>query len=133
MKIRVKTPLILLTVLLAATAASSQANPHFFPRLRSLFVGLDESRVPAGAKNALQEAKIDFQRARLAEPPHFAAYMGETSDPRGKVYQGQGYQITEVHEEAVNIWYDGPKTTLDKSVTGGRPYQYSEVNREGQS
>ena len=132
MKIRVKTPLTALAVLLAATAASSQANPHFFPRLRPLFVGLDESRVPARAKNALQEAKVDFQRARLAEPPRFAVYSGESSDPKGKVYQGQGYQITEVHEEAVNIWYDGPKITLESSVTGGKAYQYSEVNREGQ-
>jgi hypothetical protein len=111
--IQVKTPLRIPTVLPAATAASSQANPRFFPRPRPLFVGLDEAKVPARAKNALQEAKIDFQRARLAERPRFAVYTAESSEPRDKVYQGQGYQITEVHH-----WRQA--------------HQYGEVNREGQ-
>jgi hypothetical protein len=132
MKLSVKTPLKMLALLLVATAPTIQANPHFFPRLRALFVGLDESKVPVQAKNALAEAKIDFQRARQAQPHRFAVYTGESSDPKGKIYQGQGYQLTEVHEEAVNVWYDGPKITLDTSITGAKPYQYSEVNRESQ-
>jgi hypothetical protein len=112
-------------VVLTLTAC---ANPHFFPRTRPLFVDFDETRVPPSAQNALLEAKCDFQRARHYEMPRFATYSGCSCHPRGKVYQGRGYRVTMVHEESSTGCLDGPEIVLEPSITGGQPFQYSEVD-----
>jgi hypothetical protein len=114
--------------IMAALAATGCANPHFFPRLRPLFVDLDETKIPASAQTALLQAKSDFQRARHYEAPRYAAYSGPGFSPRGKVYQGHGYCITMVHEETAFGWLDGPEIALEPSITGGLRYRYSEVD-----
>jgi hypothetical protein len=104
------------------------ADPHFFPRLRPLFIDLNEAKVPAAAQNALAQAKSDFQRARHHEAPRYATYAGLSESPRGRVYRGHGYSVTVVHDETPFGWYEGPKIELDASLTGGAPYRYSEVD-----
>jgi len=108
------------------------ADPHFFPRLRPLFVGLDEASVPVEARPVLAQAKTDFRRARRREAPRFAVFSGFSSHPKGKVYTGKGYRITEVHDEGVNSWLDGLEITLDSSITGRAPFHYSEGDRNSQ-
>lgn len=50
-----------------------------FVSFRPLFVGLDETRLPARARVAVAEAKYDFQRARKGRTPHYAILA--CSDP----------------------------------------------------
>ena len=114
--------------IIAGLTATGCANPHFFPRLRPLFIDLDETKVPASAQNVLLQAKSDFQRARHDEIPRYAVYSGASSNPRGKVYQGHGYRVTMVHEETPNGWFAGPEIVLEPGITGGLPYRYSEVD-----
>ncbi len=108
--------------------ATGCANPHFFPRLRPLFVDFDETKVPSSAQNALLQAKSDFQRARHYETPRYAVYCGSSSSPRGRVYQGHGYRVTMVHDETPTGWFDGPEIVLEPSITGGPAYRYTEVD-----
>ena len=113
---------------LAALAMTGCANPHFFPRLRPLFVDLNETQVPASARSVLLQAKSDFQRARHHEIPRYAIYSGRRDNPWGKVYQGHGYRVTMVHQESSTGVLDGPAIVLDPSITGGQSYRYDEVD-----
>ncbi len=113
---------------LAALTLAACADPHFFPRARPLFVDFDDTKVPQSARNALLEAKCDFQRARDYERPRFAVYSGRSCHPRGKVYQGRGYRVNMVHEENSTGCLDGPEIVLEPSLTGGQPFRYSEVD-----
>jgi hypothetical protein len=103
------------------------ANPHLFPCLQPLFVGLDEAAVPARARSALCQAKADFEEARHNRDPRYATCVGCESDTDAKVYQGQGYRLKIVHEVTPHLRCTGPEIILDSSITGGRPYSYSEV------
>jgi hypothetical protein len=95
-----------------------------FVSFRPLFVGLDETRLPARARVAVAEAKYDFQRARKGRTPHYAILA--CSDPVAgfTAYRGKGYKLT--------IYEGGPrhrvgqKIEIDPSLAGGRPFQYDE-------
>jgi hypothetical protein len=105
------------------------ADPHFFPRLRPLFAGLDESKVPTSSREALNEAKTDFRLAEHRQTPRYARYLETTPGTDTKVYAGTGYRIAMVHvDRSYGARLDGPRILLDRSLTGGDPYAYDEVD-----
>jgi hypothetical protein len=125
---RVTRPMMLAAVfcLLLLTGC---ADPHFFPRLRPLFAGLDESKVPTSSRQALNEAKTDFRLAEHHKPPHYARYLKTDPGTDTKVYAGTGYRIAMVHvDRSYGGRLDGPRILLDRSITGGEPYSYDEVD-----
>lgn len=105
------------------------AGEHFFPRVKPLFVGLNEGSVPAKSRTALAKAKVDFQLARHASAPQYAHYVGTTPYTNSKVYEGDGYRVTLVHKDMVAYQDVGPDIVIDASVTGGNSYKYNEVDR----
>jgi hypothetical protein len=121
-------PFFVLLTIVSLPALSGCANDHFFPRTRPLFVGLDESHVPSGARAALARAKVDFQLARHNEPPRYAKPSGPTFDSNTRNYQGDGYRIAIVHKEEIHSRSDGPEIFIDSKLTGGKPYHYDEVD-----
>lgn len=119
---------VVLAVLLTASVACC-ANPHFFPRLRPLFPGLDESRVPAASRVALAQAKEDFQLAREGRDPRHARRVNANEPAGSRVFHGKGYELTIVHRQMVTVIESGPAIVIDGSVTGGKPFRYDEVDR----
>lgn len=115
-------------ILTATLCCSACQNPHFFPRLRPLFAGLDESRVPAAARSALAEAKVDFQLARHGAAPRYARFVSEARYSHTRCFQGRGYRLTMVNEGLVVSSRTGPAITIDSSITGGKPYRYDEID-----
>jgi hypothetical protein len=113
---------------LISLAAHAGASAHFFPRLRPLFVGLNESALSPAARKDLAQARFDFVRARHGEKPRFAAFTGMDADLHARVYQGSGYRLMIVHEEAPHSYFVGPAIELDGRLTGGAPIHYSEVD-----
>jgi len=125
-----KLPLVSLVLLLAFLILPGCAiteNPHFFPRLRPLFAGLDETKIRPGAKAALAEAKADFQLARHGKAPQYAKYVSTIPYTHSRIYQGKGYRLTLVHKDLVGCCFVGPSIVLDASITGGKPFAYDEV------
>ncbi len=118
--------------MLALSLLPACANDHFFPRLKPLFAGLDESRVPAAARAALARAKVDFQLARHGETPRYALHVGTLPCTHSQVFQGRGYQVILVNKDLVNTTETGPEIVLDSSITQGKPYHYDEIDRLGQ-
>lgn len=108
------------------------ANDHFFPRLRPLFAGLDESRVPASQRRALAEAKVDFQLARQGQPPRYARPAGVLPCSHSQVFRGDGYQVTLVDKDLAYLTLKGPEIVVEPSITQGRPYHYDEIDRLGE-
>lgn len=118
-----------LTILFTAVSLlSSCANPHFFPRLRPLFPGLDEAQVPVSAQSALQHAKCDFQLAKHGKSPQYAKFVHTIPHTRSKVYEGQGYCLTMVHEDSRYPLRMGPEIIVLPSITGAGAYRYDEVD-----
>jgi hypothetical protein len=112
---------------LAGCACPQYSN--FFPRLRPLFPGFDETKVRPDAKPALDEAKVDFQLARQGKAPRYARYEGTRPHNESKIYQGQGYRITVVNNWAFHSHSEGVEIVMDASITGGKPFSYDEVDR----
>jgi hypothetical protein len=124
-----KFPKIKILVPLAALfLITNCANPHFFPRTRPLFVGFDETHVPASKKEALEFAKVDFQRARRGDIPMHAKFEAKLPNSRSKTYRGDGYQITMVNNERFGSRKLGPEIILEPAITGGESFQYEEVD-----
>ena len=119
---------LLLSALFSLCMLVGCANPHFFPRTRPLFAGLDETHVPAGATTMLAQAKVDFQLARQGHAPQHAKYAQTIPFTRSKVYEGQGYRLTVVHEDIKYPHKKGPDIVLSSTITGGKPYHYGEVD-----
>jgi hypothetical protein len=101
------------------------ANPHFLPKLRPLFPGLDDTQVPARSRAALEQAKIDFQLARKGEPPQYARYVGTIPYTESKIYRGNGYTLTLVNGGLRDRL--GPQILVESAITGGKPFSYDEV------
>lgn len=106
-------------------------NPNFFPRVRPLFAGLDESKVPADAKPLLANAKTDFQLARRGKAPCHAKYVTTIPYTHSRVFEGKGYCITLVKKNLVDSFYEGPQIVLNSCITGGKPFTYDEVEVTG--
>ena len=123
---------LLVCSLFGLTTLPSCANEHFFPRLRPLFAGLDESRVPATARTALAQAKVDFQLARHGQTPRYAHSAGTLPFTHSEVFQGNGYVVTLVKKDMVHIQLAGPEIVLDSSITQDKPYHYDEIDRLGE-
>jgi len=111
-----------------SVVSTSCADEHFFPKVRSLFPGMNEAAVPAKARPALAKAKVDFQLARHAQAPQYAHYVGTAPGGDGKVYEGEGYRLTMVSKEFVHRQEAGPAIVLDPSITGGGAYRYDEIS-----
>jgi len=117
---------------LALALLPACANDHFFPRVKPLFAGLDESRVPASARTALAQAKVDFQLARHGEIPRYARPAGIIPCTHSQVFEGNGYQVTLVNKDLVHVLFKGPEIVLNTSITCGAPYHYDEIDRLGE-
>jgi len=118
---------ILLLQWTGVLALSGCANPHFFPKARPLFAGLDESKVPVAARPALAEAKADFHLARRGQGPRYAKFQSTDTYSRSQFYKGRGYLLTIAHKESGFSHVDGPKIEIDSSITGGAPLSYAEL------
>ena len=108
---------------------TSCSNPHFLPRLKPLFGGLDESNVPVSARVALNHAREDFQLARHCHEPVHAKPAGVIPYTHSRVFKGDGYTITMVNNDLVNVQLRGPEIVLDSKITNGKPYRYDEIDR----
>lgn len=120
-----KAPLLLVAILFVGSLLPGCANPHFFPTLRPLFPGLDETRVPSKARAALQQAKVDFQLARKGGPPQYARHISTAPSTHSKTYRGNGYMLTII--DGGSRHHVGPRIVVESAITGGPPYTYDEI------
>jgi hypothetical protein len=104
------------------------ASDHFFPRLKPLFVGLDESKVPATSRTALAQAKADFSLARQGQRPVYARYTGTLPYSHSQTFRGSGYTLTLVNKSYVRSVSVGPDIVIDPSITGEKIYRYDEID-----
>lgn len=115
---------------LVLLATPGCASDHFFPKLRPLFAGLDESKVVmAAAKFALAEAKTDFRLAQHGKAPLYSRCVSGVPGTHSKIYQGNGYQLTVVNNDLVRPQAHGPEIVLDTFITGGKPFRFSDIDR----
>lgn len=112
-----------------AAILSGCTTDHFFPRLKPLFAGFDESKIPASARKNLAEAKEDFQCCRHGALPRHARYAGTIAYTHSKVFEGRGYRVTVYDKDLVRPQEHGPGIVLGPSITGAEPFEYEEVNR----
>ena len=119
---------ILVIALLLLSSVAGGASDHFFPRLKPLFAGLDESKVPAGSRTALAQAKVDFQLARHGKRPAYAHYTGTLPYSHSETFQGNGYILTMVNKNLVYSVSVGPEIVIDARITGGKTYRYDEID-----
>lgn len=112
----------------AASLLASCADPHFMPRTRPLFIGLEETAVPDSARNSLNRAKADFQLARNGRAPLYARYVEVIPHSSSKVYEGDGYRLTLVREEFPHGYREGPAIVISSRITGGAAFHYDEVD-----
>jgi hypothetical protein len=115
-------------VLSILSGCAGPQKAHFFPSWQPLFAGLDESGIRPGARQALTEAKADFELARQNKEPRFAQYVSTIPNTHSRIYQGKGYRLTMVNKDVVFSRSHGPEIVLDASITGGKPFTYDEVN-----
>ncbi len=115
-----------------ACVLSACASEHFFPRLKPLFAGLEESQVPVSARRSLAEAKVDFQLARQGMNPHYAKAAGTLPCSHSRVFEGNGYQLTLVDKDLAHITLKGPQIVLGSRITQGQSYHYDEIDRLGE-
>ncbi|MDB6140914.1 MAG: hypothetical protein JWO94_3986 [Verrucomicrobiaceae bacterium] len=108
---------------------SACASPHVLPRLKPLFGGLDESQVPVAARLLLAHAKQDFALARHGREPVNARPAGVIPHTHSRVFEGDGYRLTMVNNDLVNVLLVGPEIVLDGRITNGGPYRYDEIDR----
>lgn len=120
--------ILLLFPLVGFSLFSSCANPHFFPRTRPLFIGLNCQDHPASQLVALKHAKADFLQARHGKVPLYARHVRTIPNSLSKVYQGDGYEIIMVNDTSFTWHRLGPKIVLESKITGGKPIQYDEVD-----
>ena len=99
------------------------------PRERPLFAGLDETAMSAAARQALGQAKEDFQKARHDDAPVHARFDSVVPHSHSRVYLGDGYKLTLVHSDFGYGHADGPEIVIEPRITGGRPYHYDEIDR----
>ncbi|HEY2574232.1 MAG TPA: hypothetical protein VGH65_09190, partial [Verrucomicrobiaceae bacterium] len=118
---------ILVIGLLLFSAVAVCASDHFFPRLKPLFAGLDESKVSAGSRTALAQAKADFQLARHGKRPAYAHYTGTLPYSHSETFRGEGYILTMVNKNLVYGVSMGPEIVIDSRITGGKTYNYDEI------
>lgn len=109
------------------TGSTSCSSPHVFPRLKPLFVGLDESALNPVAKRKLAKAKTDFQCVRTSGKPFHAQDSGRVPHSKTRKFVGDGYEITMVDSWAGFVHSHGPKICIQPSITGGKAYHYDEV------
>ena len=76
----------------------------------------------------LAQAKVDFQLARHGRTPQYAKYAHMNRSSHSKVYEGQGYRLTIVHQDSIYPHEEGPDILLYPRITGGEPYHYDEVD-----
>ena len=114
---------------LAFLTLSACSSPHFFPRLKPLFPGLDESKMSASARASLGKAKQDFQLARHKKEPVNAHYVSTLPYSHSRVFEGDGYCITMTNRNRVKYTELGPKIVISASITGGKPFCYDEIDR----
>lgn len=120
--------LLLFSLVTLLLVSEGCANPHFFPRMRPLFAGLDESKVPRRSQVALAQAKADFQLARAHAQPRYAKFVGLAPSSQTRLYQGNGYRIALVQKEAFFAHSHGPQIVIEGAITGGMAYHYDEVD-----
>ena len=47
---------------------------------------------------------------------------------RSRVFDGKGYRLTMVSNDKAPSHPHGPDIVINGSITGGKPYQYDEIN-----
>jgi hypothetical protein len=119
---------ILLAISLAVLTGCAGGDPHFLPRTRPLFAGLDKQKLGNSAKAMLGEAKADFQLARNGQEPRHAKYASTIPGTHSRVFEGRGYRLTLVNKDLIVNHYVGPQIVLHAAITGGKPFAYDEVN-----
>lgn len=119
------TNLLLLAVSLVFTSC---ANPHFFPRTKPLFPGLDEQKMSESQKASLAKAKTDFMLIKQGKAPAYAKLDQHSPHSQSRVYQGNGYVLTAVNHSCTTTTYVGPDITIGSSITGGKAYRYDEID-----
>jgi hypothetical protein len=119
---------IVFTIFLATTILTGCADEHFFPKAHGVFPGLNESRVSPRARQALAEAKVDYMRARRGEQPQYAHFVSQ--NPKGKRYEGNGYELTMVNNHMMVYSDVGPDIVLSPSITGGQSLHFSDIERQ---
>lgn len=116
-----------LPVFAALAMTASCANPHFFPKCRPLFPGLNEQAMSPAERTTLSRAKADFMRVKHGHPPLHARLTETAPWSPTKVYQGDGYTLTAVDHGTTMPNRAGPDIVISPSITGGKPYRYDEV------
>lgn len=97
-------------------------------RFRPLFVRLDEASMPAKARYKLDQAKWDFALARKGRPLCYAKQICEDTSAGTKTYQACGYKII-IHDGGPRR-HVGQEIIIESSVTGTRPYHYTEISQQ---
>lgn len=119
---------IILAISASILTGCAGGNPHFLPRTRPLFAGLDEQKLSSGTKAMLEQAKTDFQLARHGGDPHYARFSSTIPGTHSRVFEGKGYRLTLVNKDMIVNHYVGPQIVLNAAITGGKPFTYDEVN-----
>ncbi len=113
---------LMLDLLLTACSA-----PHFVPRERSLFPGLDEYSVAPARQPALKDAKEDFLLAQRGLVPAHAKPVSADTWGRVRVFDGEGYRVIVKEQDPLARHPKGPDIILYSSLTGAAPYHYDLV------
>ncbi len=119
----------LLIAVIALSVLTGCASDHFFPRLKTPFVGLDEAGIPASAKPALAQAKEDFWLCQHGKAPRHACCAKTYPCAHSQVFAGRGYQITLVDNDLVRPQQHGVTVELESSLTGGKPFHLDDIDR----
>jgi hypothetical protein len=117
-----------LIAILSVSLLSSCSNPHFFPRLRPLFPGLEEANLSCDAQNSLSQAKTDFMLVKHGKTPQHATLISSIPHTRSRLYEGQGYRLTSVRKDNIYPHRTGPEIVISPKITGGKAYHYDEVD-----
>ena len=115
--------------LAALSMLSACASEHALPQFKPLIGGLDESQVPADAREDLLHAREDFQMVREGKKPVYAVPTGRIPGTHSQVYQGNGYELTLIDNDSANVHLLGPEIVLGSQITHGQPYRYDEIQR----
>ena len=115
--------------LVCLSLLASCSNPHFFPRTKPLFAGLDESKVSAPSRAALAHAKEDFRLAQQGKAPRHARLVTGVVCRQQQLYEGDGYLLTVRDDDQVRPQEHGVRIVLEARLTGGRPFRYDDIDR----
>lgn len=108
---------------------TSCASSHLFPKSQPLFTGLDESKVPAKARPAVENAKEDFRLAQRGGEPRHAHQVTGVVCAQQKLYKGDGYLLTVRDNDLVRPQEHGVRVVLEARLTGGRPFCFDDIDR----